>query len=127
MKDSSAQVKNKKLKDIRIESKLTQDDVATALEMTRSAYQHLEAKGNLSGEILFKLSRIFSRPMEDFLDNVDIAMRLKEEPISFNKNNDGLTDEEAELLDAFASLSAAGKARVIGYVKGISWSEKSDS
>ncbi len=115
--------RNEKLKEIRIASKLTQDEIASYLGITRSSYQHLEAKGNLTGDILFKLSRIFSRPIEDFIDDSPARLNEPKLPI-FTSPAASLSQDEKEALRYLSSLNAVGIARALGYLQGLSWNEE---
>lgn len=121
MKEYSKYAKNQKLRNIRTAARVTQDEIAEVLGMTRSAYQHLETKGNLSGDIIYKLSRFFSCPMEEFIeDSVEPATSNR---MSQNAKKDFsrsvLSGEEKQVLEIFASLPPEKRARALGYLMGL--------
>ena len=116
---NKALVKNKKLRDMRKKHGITQDAIAEFLGMTRSAYQHLETKGNPSGDILYKLSRFFSCEIEELIEDSELKLSFHEPDNKSNITHILLSDEEKKLLQMFDSLSAENKARVIGYLTGL--------
>lgn len=118
---TKAYVRNKKLRDLRKKLGITQDEIAEALEMTRSAYQHLEAKGNPSGDILFKISRYLGCEIEELIENVEFnptLLRESDKSRAFTKTT--LSDDEKKVLEMFDSLSPEDKARALGYLTGLS-------
>ncbi|MBO7217493.1 MAG: helix-turn-helix transcriptional regulator, partial [Clostridia bacterium] len=98
---------------------VTQDELADVLGMTRSAFQHLETKGNLTGDILYKLSRFFPCKMEDLIEDIEPVGRLHEDDSDREFVNLMLSDTERELLEMFNSLSSEKKARALGYLSGL--------
>lgn len=117
---TKAYVRNKKLRDLRKKLGITQDEIAEALEMTRSAYQHLESKGNPTGDILFKISRYLGCSIEYLIENAEFDSKLGEpdNPRPFIKTM--LSDDEKKVLEMFDSLSPENKARALGYLTGLS-------
>ena len=114
---SKAYVKNKKLRDKRKSLGITQDEIAEALGITRSAYQHLESKGNPSADILFRIARYFDCEMQDLIETFAEGHRLCEPRVSFERII--LDENEKRILEIFRTLSPEQKARVLGYIAGI--------
>ena len=119
-KNNSNEIKNWKLRQIRKENNVTQEDLALALNISRSAYQHLETKGILTDDLLVRLSRFFDLPMEDF-----ISKETKETPKAlrapeFNPfAKSGTSEEDKKLLKSFNELTAENKIKAAGYIEGL--------
>ncbi len=119
-KNDSKQIKNWKLRQIRKYNKVTQEDLAVALGISRSAYQHLETKGILTDDVLIRLSRFFDLPMEDF-----ISKETKEVPHTFKAPENKrvahriLSEDEKKLLLCYDGLSTENKNKIIGYIEGL--------
>ncbi len=120
---NTGSAKNQKLRDIRTSARLTQDDMAKILGITRNAYQHLEAKGNLTGDILLKLSNHFKLPMEAFVDSIcdplSSVTQLREVDSHAASVPAYLTEEEADFFKILSTLSHDSKIRVLGYIMGL--------
>lgn len=120
-KDTRKEIKNWKLRQIRKDHGVTQEDLADALNISRGAYQHLETKGILTDDILMKLSRFFDLPMEDF-----ISKEVTEEiPHVFKASEPKkvshriLSEDEKRLLLGYDALSEENKSKIIKYLEGI--------
>ena len=119
MSKQNNSVKNQKLRDMRKKFGVTQDEIADVLGMTRSAYQHLETKGNISGDILYRLSRFFPCNILDLID-IEPNERLHEDDSKREYVNLLLSENEKDLLQMFNSLSPENKSRALGYLAGLS-------
>ncbi len=108
-------VKNTRLREIRKASGATQQEVADYLNMSRGAYQYLETKGILTGDILIKLSRFFNVSIEDLMDTNPTRLG---QPDATKVVHIVLTDDEKELLELYRQLSFEEKLRMQGYVAG---------
>ena len=117
---TKAFVRNKKLRDVRKKSGVTQDDIAEALGMTRSAYQHLEAKGTPTADILFKISRYLGCEMVDLIEDINSPSQLRESDTKPTFNKTLLSDDEKKVLEMFSALTPEDKARALGYLTGLS-------
>ena len=61
---------NNKLKELRAELKMTQADLATALEVSRQTINAIEkGKFDPSLPLAFKFSRLFKLPIEEIFDD----------------------------------------------------------
>ncbi len=118
--NNSKEIKNWKLRQIRKENNVTQEDLAMALNISRSAYQHLETKGILTDDLLVRLSRFFDLPMEEFISKetkeVPQALRAPEvNPFAKNK----VPDDDKKLLKSFNALTGENKIKAVGYIEGL--------
>lgn len=120
-KDTRKEIKNWKLRQIRKEHGVTQEDLADALNISRGAYQHLETKGVLTDDLLMKLSRFFDLSMEDF-----ISKDVKEEPPHVFRAPEAkkvshriLSEDEKRLLLGYDALTEENKNKIIKYLEGI--------
>ncbi len=129
----SGNVRNWKLKKIRVDAGITQEVIAEYLNMKRTAYQYLETKGKLTDDVLVKLSRFFDRPYEDFLPDDEIV----KEPIKGGRLNEPdkvvvvdhivLSDIERELLYTFKDLTNENKYDIIRYLRIIDQNQKNQN
>ncbi len=115
---TNKQIKNWRLRQVRKERNVTQEDLAYALNITRSSYQYLETKGVLSDDILMKLSRFFDLPMEAF-----ISEEKKETPHILRapdvRNVIILSEDKKRLLLGYDALTEENKNKIIKYLEGI--------
>ena len=131
--NDSSNVRNCKLKKIRVDAGITQEVIAEYLNMKRTAYQYLETKGKLTDDVLVKLSRFFDRPYDDFLPDDEIA----HEPIKGGRLNEPdkvvivdhivLSDAERELLFTFKDLSDENQNDILRYLRIIDQNQKNQN
>ena len=104
----------RKLKELRENYDLSQQQVASALNIDRSTYGYYELdKTRPSLETLVKLSRIFSVPIEQLLPSEGgetLTLRDLCQPSSMVRS---LTKEERGLLTLFRSLSREQKQQIM--------------
>lgn len=92
-----------RLKSARDDMRLSQAEVAECLGLNQSAYAHIETGRNaLKIEHLVKLSRILYKPVSYFLNL---------------PSEDDLSDDEAELLHLYRSLSNNARADIIEFCR----------
>ena len=70
--ETQKEIKNWKLKRLRKKYGLTQQDLADFLNISRTAYQYLESKGNLTSDILVRLSHFFGIDISEIVADEDI-------------------------------------------------------
>ena len=100
----------KKLRAIREQRNLSQEDVARQLGVTTGAYGSFErAKNLISVNHLISLSRIFQVPITDFLPAHVVTDSERNSPM--------LDPLFAELADAWPALSQAAKEALLMYVR----------
>ena len=112
--DLSKKTLGQKLKELRENYDLSQQQVATALNIDRSTYGYYELdKTRPSLETLVKLSHIFSVPVEQLLPSeVEETSTLRDlaQPSTMVRS---LSKEERGLLVMFRSLSKEQKQKVM--------------
>ncbi len=117
---TSKQIKNWKLRQIRKERNVTQEDLAYALNITRSSYQYLETKGVLSDDILMKLSRFFDLPMEAFIsEEKKETPHILRAPDARSVYQIILSEDKKRLLLGYDALTEENKNKIIKYLEGI--------
>ncbi|MDK6972665.1 helix-turn-helix domain-containing protein [Streptococcus constellatus] len=68
----------RRLKDLRVDSDLTQKQVATYLSFSHSAYAKIErGERVLSAEVLIRLSNLYNVSIDFILEQTDFPKRLK--------------------------------------------------
>ena len=110
-------VKNARLREIRKQKAVTQQEIANYLNMSRGSYQYLESKGILTGDILIKLSRFFELPVEVILGTKNEPTRLQE---STNTNvvHTVLSEDEKKILNLYKQLPYEEQLHLQGYLEG---------
>ncbi len=96
-----------KLKELRAEHKLTQNTVASVLNISRSAYSMYEnGKRQLNYEALFKMADYYHVSMDYLFGRIDTP----DMPLRFSR-------EEQYLLQRFRGLDARGRANILNLVE----------
>ncbi len=110
-------IKNARLREIRKQAGVTQQEIADYLNMSRGSYQYLEAKGIITADILVKLSRFFNVTHEEILGTNTSHSRFYQYE-NTNFTHIVLSDDEKELLGLYKQLSHEEQLRLLGYVAG---------
>lgn len=114
-----------KLKLIRTQNKLTQEQVASALGISRSAYCGYEiGRRKMSTDMLTKLASFYRIPASAFFEQEDLTLRESD-----NYNEDSiylstLSDEERDLIVKFRVLEEDKKEEFLNTIKDYSKGEK---
>ena len=123
-KYNTTDIKNFRLRELRRKNHITQQELADYLKMTRGAYQHLETKGQLTDDVLVKLSRFFQIPIEEIVGSPkeDTFPGLMQ-PAALFFDHRVLSSDEARLLEIYSQLSPDAKTKLLGYLDCLSEQE----
>ena len=108
---------------LRKQMKLTQKDVADALQIERSTYAFYETgKTTPSLETLCKLSKVYGVPVDDLLQDKKIVTHLQlsaPDPIPYKTRLDnpppGISRDEMALILSFRQLSPLQKEKFLDF------------
>ena len=108
---------------LRKQMKLTQKDVADALQIERSTYAFYETgKTTPSLETLCKLSKVYGIPVDDLLKDKRVSTHLRlssPDPIPYQTRLDnpppGISRDEMALILSFRQLSPLQKEKFLDF------------
>lgn len=100
-----------RIKELRIESEKTQEEMAKILGVSRQVYANHENEINEpSIEMLIKMSQFFQCSIDYLIGNTDDFGN-----VSIQSNAPALSAEEQRLLDTFRKLNAKNRIHVSAY------------
>lgn len=114
--ETQKEIKNWKLKRLRKKYGLTQQDLADFLNISRTAYQYLESKGNLTSDILVRLSHFFGIDISEIVADEDIerpGSRLHSPIERVDFVHRILSNDEMDLLVMFDKMTPTQRVQLL--------------
>lgn len=106
---------SERLRQLRNEKKIKQEDLAKYLNISRSAYGHYETgHTEPSKDVIEKLAKFFSVTTDYLLGRTD-ERNISYSEIPVKDSNESLTKYEKQLLEIFRQLEDIEKGRVIQF------------